>query len=247
MKTWIDLTDAFPFKFDVDRMKADLKKIDENKLLDHYDPTLDRGWRAALLVSKHGEMSGRESQRPSWDFSEFVRTPLVDQLPYFREILDYFKCPQGRVRILKLAPGAGIGLHRDVNAEVGCLAFNQVRLHVPIITNPKVTFHVGGEVITMRPGRFYYVNFSKWHFVRNDGDEARYHLVLDLKVNDWLRQFFPATTWAEQLEYTWARTMWPPRWRIEAVYNRIFDAAWTAYDGTAAQRFVRRLKAPRTA
>lgn len=242
MKTWLDLTDACPFKFDVERMIADIRKIDESRLLDHYDPTLDRGWRAALLVSRHGEMSGRESQRPSWDFSDFRRTPLVDELPYFRAILDFFQCPQGRIRILRLAPGAGISLHRDIGAEVGCLAFNQVRLHVPIITNPKVTFHVGGEVITMEPGRFYYVNFSKRHFVRNDGDTARYHLVMDLKVNDWLRQIFPPTTLWEELEFAWARTMWPIRWQIEMAYNRVFDAAWSAYEGTAAQRFVKRLK-----
>lgn len=248
MKTWMDLTEGFPLKFDVERMKADLRKIDEEKLLvDHYDVTLDRGWRAALLVSKHGQMSGRQSQRPSWDFTDFKRTTLLDELPYFREILDFFKCPQGRIRILRLAPGAGIALHRDIGAEVGCLAFKQVRLHVPIITNPKVTFHVGGEVIQMQPGRFYYVNFSKRHFVRNDGDEARYHLVMDLKVNDWLAQFFPPTSAWEELEFLVARITWPPAWRIRSLYNRAFDWTWTRYDGSWSQQLVRGMKGRQSA
>jgi hypothetical protein len=245
MITWAELS-GFPFKFDVERMKADLGKIDEAKLLvDHYDVTLDRGWRAALLVSKRGEMSGRESQRPSWDFSEFRRTALVDQLPYFREILDYLDAhgvKQGRMRILRLAPGAGIGLHRDVGAEVGCLAFNQVRLHVPIITNPHVTFFVGGERIKMQPGKLYYVNFSKTHYVKNEGTEARYHLVMDLKVNPWLRQFFPATSLWEEVEFAFARATWPTFWRLRRAWIVGFGWAWEKYAGSPAQRVVHRLK-----
>jgi hypothetical protein len=246
MKTWCELTASFPFKFDVEAMKSDLRKIDEeNLLVDHYDLTLDRGWRAALLVSKGGQMSGRESQRPSWDFSDFRRTPLADRLPYFKSILDFFDehgVPQGRMRVLRLAPGAGIGLHRDVGAEVGCLAFRQVRLHVPIITNDKVTFHVGGEVITMRPGHFYYVNFSKKHFVRNDGTEARYHLVMDLKVNAWLRQFFPPTTMWEEIEFAVARATWPPFWRVRQQWIRLTTWGWKVYEGSPTQRVVHWLK-----
>lgn len=237
MKTWLDLTDACPIKFDVERMKADVAVISEDWLT-HYDPTLSRKWRAILLVSKHGEISGPESQRPSWDFSEFKRTAFVDKLPYFKELLDQFKCPQGRVRILKLAPGAGINLHRDIGAEVGCLAFNQVRLHIPIVTNDKVTFFVGGERIKMKPGRFYYVNFSKKHYVKNEGDADRLHLVLDLKVNDWLRQCFPKETLLERAEYLVARLTWPTYWKWLRVYHRSFDWLWGLYAGSSAQRLV---------
>ena len=245
MRTWADLTDAFPWKFNVDAMKEDLSRIDDDTLVDHYDVTLDRGWRAALLVSKHGQMSGRESQRPSWDFSDFRRTPLLEQLPYFKSFLDFLDqhdVEQGRVRILRLAPGAGIAIHRDVGAEVGCLAFRQVRLHVPIITNPNVTFFVGGEKIKMAPGRFYYVNFSKKHYVRNDGDTSRYHLVLDLKVNGWLRQFFPETSTWEEFEFLVARLTWPAFWRLRRIWFRVYDSAWTAYAGSPAQRLVHFLK-----
>ena len=242
MKTWIDLTEGFPFKFDVGRMKSDLEQLQDLGWLSHYDVGLSTGWKAILLVSKNGQMSGPESQRPSWDFSEFRRTPVVDQLPYFKEILDAFKCPQGRMRILKLEPGSGIGLHRDVGAEVGCIAFNQVRLHVPIITNPKVTFFVGGERIQMKPGRLYYVNFSKEHFVRNDGDAPRYHLVMDVKVNDWLRQFFPPETSFEKLEHAMARATWPTFWKVrrfKIVSQTIF---WRHYNGSMPQQIVHRIR-----
>lgn len=245
MRTWADLTDAFPFKFDVERMKADLARIDERVLIDHYDVTLDRGWRALLLVSKYGEISGPESQRPTWDFSEFKRTAEVERLPYFKQVLDYLdehRVSQGRVRILRLAPGAGISLHRDIGAEVGCLAFDQVRLHVPIITNQKVTFFVGNERIQMQPGRLYYVNFSKAHYVKNEGDAARYHLVMDVKVNAWLRHAFPPTSAWEEFEFAWARAIWPTSWKIRRFWSRCFDSAWTMYAGSSAQKAVHWVK-----
>ena len=57
----------------------------------------------------------------------------------------------------------------------------------------------------MQPGHLYYVNFSKYHHVRNGGNEARTHLVMDLKLNDWLAQFFPRPTAWEKVEFTTAR------------------------------------------
>ena len=62
------------------------------------------------------------------------------------------------------------------------LAFNKVRLHIPIQTNPGVYFYVDDERIHMKLGGLYYVNFSKVHWVKNGGKEVRLHLVLDLEV-----------------------------------------------------------------
>jgi hypothetical protein len=55
------------------------------------------------------------------------------------------------MRILKLAPGAAISKHTDRGPECGCLAFNRVRLHVPIPTNDKVTFLVHGPLQRITP------------------------------------------------------------------------------------------------
>lgn len=242
MKTWIDLTDRVPMKFDVERMTQEIRQFESSGWLEHYDPGLSSGWRAILLKSRGGDISGPEAQRPDWDFSKYQRTPHVDKLPYFREIMDFFKCSQGRVRILKLQPGAGIGVHRDVRAEVGCVAFGQVRLHIPIITNDKVIFHVDGERLHMKPGRLYYVDFSKKHFVRNDGTEARLHLVMDLKVDDWLGSFFPPLTPAEKLQAAWMRMTYPAFWKMRWWWISTGILFWKTYNGSAVQRLVHRIK-----
>lgn len=243
MKTWHDLTEAFPIRFDVARMMADLDAFASSEAwLSHYDAALSQGWRAILLKSKNGDVSGPRSQYPSWDFSDFRRTPYVEQLPYFRELMDRIECPQGRMRIMRLGPGMVINLHRDVGAEVGCVAFRQVRLHVPIVTNDRVTFFVGGEKIKMQPGHIYYVNFSKPHYVRNDGAEARTHLVMDLKVNAWLAQAFPKTSAWEEFEFSVARTTWPTFWRLRQLRVRAERQFWHHYNGSLPQQIVHRIR-----
>jgi hypothetical protein len=243
MKTWLDLTDRFPIRFDVARMKADLDNFQNSAAwLKHYDHALSQGWRAILLKSTNGDVSGPMSQYPSWDFSDYRRTPYVNHLPYFRDIMDGLKCPQGRMRIMRLNPGMVINLHRDSGAEVGCLAFGQVRLHVPIVTNDRVTFFVGGERIRMQVGRVYYVNFSKRHYVRNDGREPRTHLVMDLKVNDWLAQCFPNPSSWEQVEFAAARATWPTLWRLRKLRLRAERQFWKHYEGSRTQAVMHRLR-----
>jgi hypothetical protein len=237
----IDLTDRFPMRFDVERMRAELKKLENLRWLDHYDKALAAGWKAIPLVSRHGRMDGPESQR--WgDLRDFARTPVVEQLPYFREILGAFACPHGRIRVLKLMPGTGIGLHRDIANEVACFAFNQVRLHIPIVTNDKVTFFVGNEQIRMQPGRLYYVNFIKKHWVRNDGSEPRVHLVLDLRVNDFLRKVFPPVSLTERAENFLVRNTLPALWKLGSVKHGLMTYFWKKYEGSVLQRVSHRLR-----
>lgn len=231
-----DLSDAFPMKFDVERMTAELQKLRDTEWLGHYDPGLATDWTAIPLVSVGGHVEGVESQMVG-SYADMERTAFVDQLPYFRQILDAFKCPQGRIRITRLNSGTVIALHRDIDDEVANLAFDQVRLHIPIITNDDVYFWVGGDIIRMRPGRLYYVNFSKKHYVHNGGETPRYHLVLDLKVNDWLRQFFPKPTPGQKISMRTQRIFLPVAWKLRGLYMGILGIFWRYYEGSAVQRF----------
>lgn len=242
MDIFLDLTDRFPFRFDVDRMRAEVQAVQSDPLwFEHYDPTLSRGWKAMPLVSHHGRMDGPESQR--WgDVAEFRRTPIVDRMPYFRTILDAFKCPQGRVRVLKLMPGAGIDIHRDVAEEAAGFAYNKVRLHVPIRTNDQVVFHLGGRLIRMAPGRLYYCDFTRPHFVRNDGPTPRIHLVLDLVVNDFLRGVFPPTTAAERVGHWVKRQTVPWYWAALSARTAARRRFWKSYNGSVVQVVARKVR-----
>lgn len=247
MDIFLDLTDRFPMRFDVERMREEVRAAQSDSLwLEHYDKALSTGWKAIPLVSQHGKMDGPESQR--WgDVREFRRTAIVDRMPYFRSILDAFKCPQGRVRVLKLMPGAVIGMHRDIADEAAGFAYRKVRLHVPIQTNDRVVFHLGGSLIRMAPGRLYYCDFTQPHFVRNDGTEPRIHLVLDLVVNDFLKGVFPPETLADKVVHWAKRQVMPLVWTAQSAKVDASRRFWRNYNGSSAQVVAYRIRGKRPA
>jgi hypothetical protein len=172
MKTLIDLTDRFPLRFDVERMREELRTLESLKWIDHYDRKIANGWTSLVLSSRDGTMDKPASQRPG-KFGRFQRTPLVDKLPYFRAILDAFPCPFARIRISRTLPHSFIGAHRDIGREAASLAFGQARLHLPIVTNDQVRFVPGGEVFRLLAGRLYYLDFTKLHSVGRNRPPAQ--------------------------------------------------------------------------
>ncbi|HAC87614.1 aspartyl/asparaginyl beta-hydroxylase domain-containing protein [Marinobacter sp.] len=236
-----DLTDRFHMKFDVERMRKELHDLENENWLSHYDEALADGWTTIPLVSHDGSADNAESQRIG-KWGEYKRTRYVEKLPYFREILDAFACPHGRIRIMKLMPGSIIKEHRDTYSEVSDYAFGQVRLHIPIVTNDKVKFIVNGHSYHLKEGRLYYVNFSKKHYVRNDGDKPRTHLVLDVKVNDFLASIFPKLTPYQKLECFFSRLLIPIFiWHPKKNYLRAMSWFWKNYNGSRLQALRHRL------
>jgi hypothetical protein len=223
----LDLTDRFPMRFDVERLKEEVRSLETATWLNHYDKSISNGWTAIPLVSRDGTMDDSNAQRVG-RFGRYRRTPIIQSLPYFRAVLDAFECPQGRVRISRLQPGAVIRAHRDIGHEAASIAFGQVRLHLPIVTNDGVAFLVGGERLRLLPGRLYYVDFTRLHSVRNDGRTARIHLILDLQMNDFLRRMFPDPSRREQVERFLVRHTLPLVWpffRVHFALKQYFQAA----------------------
>ncbi|MBB3170083.1 aspartyl/asparaginyl beta-hydroxylase domain-containing protein [Simiduia aestuariiviva] len=237
MKMFLDLTDGLPFKIDLEALKQDLKLLDQEKWIGHYDVQLADGWTTIPLVSHDGTSDRIESQRlGTW--GQYRRTEYAEKLPAFKALLDKFDCPHGRIRIMKLMPGSIIKAHRDTYAEVSDYAFGQVRLHIPIVTNPDVRFVVAGKDIRMNEGRLYYVNFSKVHHVENNGDEPRTHLVLDLKLNEFLRGVFPKDTAWGVICSACTRALYPSfLWLPLRLKTRIITIFWKYYNDSIFQRF----------
>jgi hypothetical protein len=227
VKTVLDLTDRFPMRFDVERLRDELRALETVTWLDHYDKKISDGWTAIPLVSRDGSMNAADAQRVG-RLGRYQRTPITERLPYYRTVLDAFQCPQGRVRISRLLPRAVIRPHRDICREAANIAFGQVRLHLPIVTNDRVVFRVGGEELRLLPGRLYYIDFTKLHSVRNDGTEPRIHLILDLQVNDFLRRVFPQPSRGERVERLILRHTLPLVWpffRIHFALKQLFLTA----------------------
>ena len=172
----------FPFRFDVDRLHADLSQVLPQEWSPHYNERDYGGtWRGVALRSATGTSSNILAMPAGADFAA---TELFDRCSYFREVLSTFLCPLKSVRLLSLAPQSFIREHSDhaLGFEDG-----EIRIHIPIQTNPDVEFYVSGERLLLEEGGSYFVNVNLPHRVNNRGQADRVHLVIDAEVNDWVR------------------------------------------------------------
>jgi len=185
----------FEQRYDVDRLLADLHAAEQfGRSHVHFGKYHDGGWSAIPLVSPGGAVDASSLRHAAG--ASYEKTPILRACPYFEEIVDSFRCPWLRVRLMRLEPGANILEHRDPGDS---WALGQVRLHIPIVTHDEVYFYVDRQRVTMRPGELWYCDFSRPHSVANRGDVARVHFVLDLVANGWMREFFPRESVVEQV------------------------------------------------
>ena len=92
-----------------------------------------------------------------------------------------------RVMLARMAPGGLIQPHRDANIA----AKWPHKIHVPLTTNAKVVSFFGGSEHHFPQGEAVEVNNLDAHWVRNDGDTSRIHLIFeyydaDQPEPDWL-------------------------------------------------------------
>jgi hypothetical protein len=95
--------------------------------------------------------------------------------PYILQIMADLGAVWGRSRLMGVAAGADVPEHVDV----GYYWRTHLRVHVPIVTEPDVSFTVGGETVHMAAGECWVFDTFQMHRVRNGGVAKRIHLVLD--------------------------------------------------------------------
>ena len=175
-----------PFRFDLARMRAEVAGLAETDWVPHYNERDYEGeWTGVALRAPDG--------RDGWLFPAppgsrgCADTPTLARLPYLAQVLATFECPLRNARLLRLHAGSSIREHTD--HALG-YADGLARLHVPVITNPGVTFYLDGEPVPMGAGECWYLDFNRPHRVDNFSIEHRVHLVIDCDVDDWLAGVF---------------------------------------------------------
>ena len=170
-------------QFDVARLQSDLARIVADDFVPHFNTGYYNGdWSVVSLRAIGGD---EKKIYPDPTRTDFADTPLMARCPYIAEVVDSFLCPKLAVRFLRVRPRSVVKEHRDYML---CFEDGELRLHIPITTNPEVRFLVAGKRVIMAPGECWYNDFTKLHSVHNDGDGDRVHLTIDCVVNDWLRQ-----------------------------------------------------------
>ena len=170
-------------QFDVALLQADLARIVAEDFVPHFNTRYyDGDWSVVSLRAVGGD---EKKIYPDPTRTDYADTPLMARCPYIAQVVDSFPCPKLAVRFLRVRPRSVVKEHRDYNLR---LEDGELRLHIPITTNPEVRFMVAGKRVIMAPGECWYNDFTQPHSVHNDGDGDRVHLTIDCVVNDWLRE-----------------------------------------------------------
>ncbi len=175
-----------PYQFDAKLMQEEIRQLDSSMWKLHYQKLHYEGdWSAIPLRSVNG--SADNIIVSPVQGVEYNDTIFLQQCLYLKAVLNNFKCPLQTVRLLKLNAGAVIKEHRDIelNFEKG-----EIRLHIPVVTDEAVEFYLDGERLNLKEGECWYMNFNLPHNINNKSKVDRIHLVIDAKVNDWVKTIF---------------------------------------------------------
>ena len=107
-----------------------------------------------------------------WGHLADVAMPLADAIVRARY------APGGtlvRAMVARLPPGGRINPHTDSHPSFHA----GHRLHVPLVTNPRVRFTLAGRPFSLREGHAYEIDNQKPHSVMNNGSEGRIHFIFD--------------------------------------------------------------------
>ncbi len=132
-----------------------------------------------------------------------LATRWLADMPYLRQVLAGFGVVWSRSRLMRLAPGATVPEHADINYHW----HTRVRVHIPVFTRPEVRFHCGGQSVHMAAGEGWIFDNWRRHHVENNADADRIHLVADTTGTAAFWQF--ATGQAPPREH-WRTVSWNP-------------------------------------
>ena len=180
-------------KFDVDRLKNDLKVVLNKKKfnslgISHFgaialnqipnDPNSIKGHNMRGVYWTIPDETGKEVSRDiKIDESKYTNVTPEFENTYFQEVYETLKkkFKIGRVRILLKEPRSTLSWHKDP----------EPRLHIPIITNlgcsmviENVAKHLPAD------GSVTITNNTKYHNFFNGGEQSRIHLVACMLENN---------------------------------------------------------------
>ena len=155
-----------PLRFDAARLAEEVARFPRRDWMPH--PSGMRGNSAIALVSSGG------GDNDSFD-GEKRATPHLARCPYTRQLMAGLGEVVSRARFMALDAGCEVSLHVDFNYHW----FRRVRIHIPVVTDPEVTFHCGPARLHMGAGECWL--FDSWlrHQVVNRSGKRRVHLVID--------------------------------------------------------------------
>jgi hypothetical protein len=165
-----------PVRFDVARLRDEIAALPASAWFAH--PNAIAGNSSLRLISAGGGENDDVN-------GVMLPTPHLQRSPYLRQLLASFGVAWSRSRLLRLAPGADVPEHADINYHW----YNRVRLHIPVITRSEVRFYCGDQSVHMAAGEAWLFDNWRLHRVENPTPDERIHLVADTSGSSSFWQF----------------------------------------------------------
>jgi hypothetical protein len=155
-----------PIRFCGETLAREVSALPKGAWLEH--PQKFDGNVAVPLVSPEGAITNKT-------FGPMGPTQWLRDCPYIVEIMQALPSTWGRSRLMGLDAGAVVPEHVDIHYYWR----THLRVHIPVITNPEVSFTCAGDTVHMQPGECWLLDSFYPHHVANRGTELRIHLVMD--------------------------------------------------------------------
>ncbi|HEX5488139.1 MAG TPA: sulfotransferase [Rhodanobacteraceae bacterium] len=156
-----------PVRFDAGRLRAEMLALGDEAWREH--PSKYPGNYSLPLIAVDGDSDSDEVAGP------MLPTPYLTCCPYLMRVLERLGAVWGRTRLMKLAGGAEVTPHVDINYYWR----EHIRVHVPIQTTPGVRFVCGDAEVNMQAGECWIFDTWRPHRVINAAADERVHLVAD--------------------------------------------------------------------
>ena len=182
--------------FDEGKLKHDLEVAEQFEFATHPLKYHDGSWTAINLIYAGGKNHYSHEGDLGYGVGEPIATEVLEACRYFKEVIAQFPGTIKMARLSALPPGGRIARHYD---PVESADFDQLRIHIPIRSNPKqVVFHLGFKRQWWYPGRAWYGDFTLPHSVHNKADYTRVSMIIDLDLTDSAKRLFPDTYFSEK-------------------------------------------------
>lgn len=117
-----------------------------------------------------------------WNFGSDIEPTVKDEkaADLVKHIVSYLEDvyvgKAARILLIKLEAGKDVSEHTDGGDYLSTVR----RVHIPIITDDSVEYVVNKETVVMKKGEGWEINNFKPHYVLNNSDKDRVHLLIDI-------------------------------------------------------------------
>ncbi len=151
-----------------------------------HEDAFDGSWRSRMPFTPHRDsdtmiLRGPPTTRPRdvLHSLEVVDSPMM-AVPEFSDAVAQVATlavgTRARAMIVRLKPNGYVSVH----ADEGDYADQTERYHVALETKPLAWVVVETERVTLAPGEVWWLDKHQKHAAGNEGETARYHLIVDV-------------------------------------------------------------------